>query len=244
MRHLGILLLFASALAPISAFAQSGAQGSVCVHDYAPGITCDGTDVLVEDVVASSIVQPCGVTGTAQVVLDVVLRAGASTRYDIGTIVALDGNSAITGAQCYHDYLSGALSTSPTYGDSYPDGISDIRNGPWLNAEPFDPVDSCGDIEGSTETIQSLKTAALPLTVSCIDTNADGTVDVSVCASWRVGTTGGQATCNNLFEAVPSSNQRCSCDRVEVLPEPGAALALACGAALLAALRAGRTRSA
>jgi len=243
MRYTGMLLLFIAAL-PGAAFAQTGEQGSVCVHDFAPGISCEGTDVLVEDVVASSIVQACGVSGTAQVVLDVVLRAGASTRYDIGTILALDGNSAVTGTQCYHDYLSGTLSTSPTYGDSYADGISDIRNGPWLNGEPFDPVDSCGDIAGNTETIQSLKTAALPLTIDCDDTNADGTVDVSVCASWRVGTSGGQATCNDLFEAAPSTNQRCSCDRVEILPEPGAALALACGATLLAGLRAGRTRRA
>ena len=244
MRSLGIPLLFAVALAPVSVFAQTGQQGAVCVHDYAPGISCEGTDVLVEDVVASSIVQPCGVAGTAQVVLDVVLRAGASTRYDIGTIVALDGNSALSGAQCYHDYLAPPLSTSPIYGDSYADGIPDIRNGPWLNAEPFDANDSCGDIAGNTQTIQSLKTAAVPLTIDCDDTNHDGTVDVSACTSWRVGTTGGQATCNALSEAVPSTSQRCSCARVEILPEPRAALSLACGAGLCAALCAGRKRGA
>ena len=84
--------------------------------------------------------------------------------------------------------------------------------------------------------IKSLKTVSLPLTIDCEDTNQDGTVDVSICASWRVGTTGGQATCNTLSEAVPTSSSRCSCDRVEVLPEPGAALGLAGGALLLAAL--------
>ena len=236
MRRLGSLLLFVAALAPVSAPAQTGEQGSVCVHDFAPGISCDGNDVVVEDVVLSSVTQSCGVSGTAQVVLDVVLFASVG-RYDIGTILALDGNSAISGAQCYHDYLAAPLSTSPAYGDDYPDTVPDIRNGPWLNQEPFDTNDSCGDIAGNTQAIQSLRTASLPLTIDCDDTNDDGTVDVSVCTSWRVGTTGPQATCNSLSEAVPSSSQRCSCARVEVLPEPGPAFALACGAALLAALR-------
>lgn len=234
MRCVSTLILFAVLAAP--ATAQTGEQGDVCVHHYSPGITCDGTDVLVEDVVLSSITQACGATRTAQVVLDVVLRATVS-RYDIATIVAVDGNDALTGTQCYHDYLAPPLSTSPSYGDDYADGVPDIRNGPWENLEPFDMNDSCGDIAASTETIQSLATASLPLTIDCEDTNNDGTVDVSACTSWRVGTTGGQATCNVLHEAVPSTSQRCSCARVEILPEPGTALALVCGAALLLALR-------
>jgi hypothetical protein len=235
MRRFGFLLLLAAALASLSASAQTGEQGSVCVHDFAPGISCDGTDVVVDDVVLGSVVSPCGVSGQAQVVLEVVLFANLG-RYDIGTIVALDGNSALTGAQCWHDYLAAPLSTSPTYGDDYADGVPDILDGPWYNAEPFDPNDFCGDIAGSTQSIQSLKTTASPLTIECDDTNDDGTVDVSVCTSWRVGTTGGQATCNALNEAVPSTSQRCSCARVEILPEPGTALVLACGGALLAAL--------
>jgi hypothetical protein len=235
MLSFGILLLSIAALVPASALAQTGEQGSVCVHEFAPGISCDGTDVVVEDVVLGTVTQACGATGKAQAVLDVVLFANVG-RYDVGTILALDGNSALSGAQCWHDYLAAPLSTSPTYGDDYADGISDIRNGPWYNAEPFDPNDFCGDIAGNTQTIQSLKTASLPLTIDCDDTNGDGTVDVSVCTSWRVGTTGGQATCNSLSEAVPATSQRCSCARVEILPEPRVALALVWGGALLAAL--------
>jgi hypothetical protein len=238
MRRLGSLLFFVATFAPVSTPAQTGEQGSVCVHNFAPGISCDSTDVLVEDVVLGSVTQSCGVSGTAQVVLDVVLSASVS-RYDIGTIIALDGKSALSGGQCYHDYLAAPLSDSPTYGDDYADSVPDIRNGPWHNLEPFDTNDFCGDIQANTETIQSLKTASIPLTIDCDDTNDDpnGWVDVSVCTSWRVGTTGGQATCNALSEAVPSTSQRCSCSRVDIVPEPDAALALASGAALLAALR-------
>jgi hypothetical protein len=242
MRRLATLLFLAAIAAPATSAAQSGEQGNVCVHDFSPGIACEGTDVLVEDVVLHSVVQPCGVSGTAQVVLDVVLSAGAADRYDLAMIVALDGNDALTGTQCYHDYLDPPLSTSPTYGDAYSNGVPDISNGPWANLEPFDTNDFCGDIAANTEVIKSLRTASLPLTIECDDTNLDGTVDVSACASWRVGTTGGQATCNVLHEAIPSTSQRCSCDRVEILPEPGVALALACGAVVLAI--AGRTRRA
>jgi hypothetical protein len=234
MRRIASLLLFAAVAAP--AGAQTGEQGNVCVHAFAPGISCDGTDVLVEDVVLGSVTQLCGASGQAQVVLDVVLSAGVS-RYDIGTIIALDGNSALSGGQCYHDYLAPPLANSPTYGDDYANGVPDIRNGPWHNLEPFDTNDFCGDIQANTETIQSLRTASLPLTIDCDDTNGDGWVDASVCTSWRVGTTGGQATCNSLSEAVPSTSLRCSCSRVDIVPEPNAALAFACGTALLAALR-------
>jgi hypothetical protein len=65
-------------------------------------------------------------------------------------------------------------------------------------------------------------------------------VDVSVCASWRAGTGGAQSTCSSLSDALPASGQRCSCTRLELMPEPGAVLSLACGAALLAALAAHR----
>ena len=55
---------------------------------------------MVEDVVLGTVTQACGVTGKAQAVLDVVLFANVG-RYDVGTIVALDGNSALSGAQCW-----------------------------------------------------------------------------------------------------------------------------------------------
>jgi hypothetical protein len=80
----------------------------------------------------------------------------------------------------------------------------------------------------------------VPLRVACTDTNGNGTVDMSVCTGWRAGSTGGQATCRNLADALPASGMRCNCARVELLPEPGTALALACGAALLASLGARR----
>ncbi len=241
MRRLGRLLLFVAIVAPAAVAAQSGEEGSVCVRDYTPGLSCTSSDVDIEALVLSNVVEDCGVDATAQVVLDVVLSTSPTSRYDLGIFLSLDGGSALSGGFCYHDYLPPPISTSPTYGDSYPNGVPDIRNGPWVDLEPFaQPEDTCGDLAGGTEVIKSLKSVSSPLQIPCTDTDQDGTVDVSVCASWENGSQ--QQSCSAVSDAIGENTTRCGCARVEVLPEPGAALALACGAALLAL--AGRIRAA
>jgi hypothetical protein len=148
-------------------------------------------------------------------------------------VVALGGGNALDGGSCYHDYLDPPLTTSP----SYP-----IENGPYANLEPFVPNDDCGDMESGTEVAKTLAAPGVPLRIECTDTNEDGSVDVSVCVSWRGGTSGGQATCSDLSDALPTSSQRCGCTRLELMPEPDAVVSLACGAALLVALAARRAK--
>jgi len=215
-------------IAPIRAAAQSGEQGSVCVRNFAPGVACEGTDIAVTALTPADILDPCGPDATATLTLDVTLSAGVFDRYDAAFYVALDGNSALSGTSCYHDYLEPPLSTTPAY--------PEIHNGPWANLEPFDQNDSCGDVQAQSEVTKTVRTPLLPIQVACVDTDRDGNVDVSVCASWRSGTTGPQATCRGLSDAVAGSSERCSCARLNVLPEPGPALALACGASLLVPL--------
>lgn len=146
------------------------------------------------------------------------------------------------GGHCWHDYLEPPSSTTPVYGDHDGNTVPDLRNGPWPNLEPFVPGDDCGDIEGGTELIASLATETIPLDIACVDEDEDGTVDVSVCAGWR---SGNQGVCNGLSDAAPGSNERCHGTRPDVigLPEPGAAWALALGAALLGLLRRRRAAS-
>lgn len=239
MRRRAAFLLFTAIAAPAPAAAQSGEQGSVCVHDYTPGLFCDSPDVVIEALVPSNVVEDCGVDATAEVVLDVVVASPGASRYDLGIFLSLDGGSALSGALCYHDYLEPPISTSPTYGDSYPNGVPDIRNGPWADLEPGPPEDTCGELAGGTEVIKSLKAPSVGLTIACVDTNLDGTVDVSVCASWDNGSQ--MHSCQAVSDAIAENNTRCACARVEVLPEPGVPLGLACGAASLLAL-AGRIR--
>jgi hypothetical protein len=235
MRRFSSMLVFAAVVAPALAEAQSGEQGSVCVHDFAAGLSCSGSAVSVAALTPVDIVDGCtSELDTATLTVDVVLSNAASNVFDVGMILALNGGSAESGGVCYHDFLDPPLTTSP----SYP-----IVNGPWANLEPFDSNDQCGDMQASTQVTKTLRTPLLPLQITCADTNEDGNVDVSVCTSWRTGSTGPQATCDGLADAVPEAGQRCACARVEVLPEPGAAIALACGSALLAGLARGGSRS-
>jgi hypothetical protein len=220
------------ATAPTRAAAQSGEQGAVCVHDFSPGVSCQGTDVAVTALTLVEILDPCGADATATLTLDVTLSAAASNRYDAAFYVALNGNSAESGTSCYHDYLAPPLSTTPAFPTIY--------NGPWANLEPFDQNDSCGDIQANSDVTKTIRTPLLPIQVSCVDSDRDGNVDISVCSSWRSGTSGPQATCSGLSDAAGGSADRCSCARLNVLPEPGAALALACGGSLLLPLAARR----
>ena len=213
---------------PGPAAAQSGEQGSVCVHDFSPGVSCTGTDVAVTALTPVDILDPCGTDATATLTLDVTLSAGVSDRYDVAFYVALNGDSALSGTSCYHDYLDPPLTTTPAW--------PEIHNGPWANLEPFDQNDSCGDVQANSDVTKTVRTPLLPIQVACVDTDHDGNVDVSACSSWRSGSTGPQATCNALSEAVAGASERCSCARLNVLPEPGTALALACGASLLVPL--------
>jgi hypothetical protein len=222
------------ALAPVGAAAQSGEQGAVCVHDFSAGVACEGTDIAVTALAPVDILDPCGVDATATLTLDVTLTAGAADRYDVAFYIALNGSSALSGTSCYHDYLEPPLTTTPAY--------PEIHNGPWANLEPFVPNDSCGDMQNGSEVTKTVRTPLLPIQVACVDTDLDGNVDVSVCSSWRNGTTGQQAICSGISEAVAGSSDRCSCARLNVLPEPGAALSLAWGASLLAPLAVRRVR--
>jgi hypothetical protein len=219
-------------IAPSRVAAQSGEQGAACVRDFAPGLSCSSSDVRIAALSPVDVLDPCGSDGTATLTLDLTLStADVPDRYDVAFYVALDGNNALDGGSCYHDYLDPPLTTEPVY---------PIHNGPWANLEPFDQNDSCGDMHGNTEVTKTLRTSLLPVQIACVDTDHDGWVDVSVCTAWRTGTSAPQGTCRGLSDAIAGSSDRCGCQRVDVLPEPGSALSLASCTALLWSL--GRRR--
>jgi uncharacterized repeat protein (TIGR01451 family) len=216
VRRLGtkMLVMWAlSALAmvelPRSAAAQ-GETGNVCVRDYRSGAVCTANDVRIEALNVVSVLEDCltGVVGETEVVFEALISsAGSPDRYDIGLFLALDGGSARDGNQCYHDFLSGPLTATPTYGDKNSDTIPDIDGGPWWNGGT--DSDQCGDIQASTQLFKTLP----PLRFACIDNNGDGSADVSVCTSWDNNT---GSTCNTVLNAFPGTNSKCSCATVEL----------------------------
>jgi hypothetical protein len=205
MRYRIVMAALIGMLSAPAAFAYE--TGAVCVRDFSAGITCSGMDVRITGITPLLILEDCptGDPTTAQASLRIRIAA-FQNRYDIGLFLGLNGNSAVTGGQCLHDYLEPPLETSPTYTDSDGNGRPDL-SGPWLNAEPFEPADDCGDIGSGTDDLKTLT-----FRFACVDTNGDGSVDISACASWTNGTS---STCPNISGATPGSGTRCACDVVE-----------------------------
>jgi hypothetical protein len=207
MRHRIPVAALIGVLSIPAAFAYE--TGAVCVRDFSPGITCSGNDVRIADVTVVAILEDCpaGDPSTAEASLKLRIDNGPQSRYDIGVFLSLNGNSALSGTQCLHDYLEPPLTTSPTYTDSDGNGKPDLSGGPWLDAEPLDPADECGDIAAGTDDLKTLT-----LRFACVDTNGDGIVDISACASWLNGPA---STCPNISGATPGSGARCACDVLE-----------------------------
>jgi len=204
MRHRIPVAALIGVLSIPAAFAYE--TGAVCVRDFSPGITCSGNDVRIADVTVVAILEDClaGDPSTAEASLKLRIENGIQTSYDIGVFLSLNGNSALSGTQCLHDYLEPPLTTSPTYTDSDGNGKPDLSGGPWLDAEPLDPADECGDIAAGTDDLKTLT-----FRFACVDTNGDGIVDISACASWLNGPA---STCPNISGATPG---RCGCDVLE-----------------------------
>jgi hypothetical protein len=199
-----VLIVAATVGAPDQARGQTG---NFCVRDFQPGAVCTANDVRIQALNLVSIIETCdaGVVGEAEAVFEAfVSSVGSPDRYDIGMFVALDGGSARDGDECFHDYLQPPLTTTPVYGDKNGDGVPDIDGGPW----PTLDGDSCGDIEAGTQLFKAL----VPLRVDCVDTNGNGIVDASVCASWDNNAI---TNCTGLPDAFPGTNAKCGCDRLE-----------------------------
>ncbi len=201
--------------------------GNFCVQDFQAGANCTANDVRFESIEVISNSEPC--TGPADTGT-FVFRAAISTdggpdRYDVGIFMALDGGSALSGDNCFHDFLDPPLTTTPTYAADGADAntLRELLDGPWWEGE--DAVgsgDECGDIEkddGGIGDVESKKTLD-PVTIACDDEvgadglpPGDGIVDISVCSSWDNNT---NTVCTGVTEAFPGTNSKCGCQRVNI----------------------------
>ncbi|PWB68167.1 MAG: hypothetical protein C3F15_16930, partial [Holophagae bacterium] len=212
-RAAAALLLAALVAFPFAAHAQQ--TGNYCVQDFVPGATCTANDVRIELLRVVSVNESCteGVYGQAEVVFEVLVSAaGSPNRYDIGLTLALDGGSALSGDNCFHDYLPPDLSATPTYGDANNDGIPDLSAPPWWDGEG--QGDLCGDIASNTQVIKTL----VAIRIACIDRTGDGIVDVSVGTSWRQN---GLADCFGITQVYPGAPSKCSVSDISTgIPVP------------------------
>lgn len=207
------VMLYIAVLA-VTSVGVSAQEGDFCVADFVQPANCVANDVRIEEFTVVEILEDCleGVEGEAEMILEVLVSSeGSPDRYDVGFFVALDGGSALDGDNCLHSYLAPPLDPEPDYGDANSDGIDDILNGPWWDADE----DQCGDIRGDSQVISD----DVQVRFACADLDDDGFVEVNACASWDLPNR--NATCNGVEDAFPGTPSKCGCTMVEVdIPIP------------------------
>ena len=205
------LLLFALATYPLAAGAQQ--TGNYCIQDFVAGANCVANDVRIEALTVVTVLESCteGTYGEAEIIFEALVSAeGSPNRYDVGLFIALDGGSALSGDDCFHDYLPPPLDPFPPYGDHNGDGIFDLNGPPWWDGDE----DDCGDLGANTQVFKTL----VALRVQCIDRTGDGIVDVSVAASWDSNAV---TVCSDIGGAIPGTGSKCSVSDVSTgLPVP------------------------
>jgi hypothetical protein len=155
--------------------------------------------------------------------------------------IATDGGDARTG-ECARNYLPG-LPYADLEDPGNPGAVG-LGNGPgpYYDGEDGsseDPTDQCGDLPQGVTFYYDLREidpntgTTLPgidpsdtdptdydlITIACIDTNDDGTVDVGTCTSWD---SDDNTHCEDLYDALPNNKAKCNCERTETnLVTPG-----------------------
>ncbi|HEX5042520.1 MAG TPA: hypothetical protein VFV75_06415 [Candidatus Polarisedimenticolaceae bacterium] len=208
MRPLAAPMLFLGLLAVPAA--RAAETGNVCIHHFSPGISCDGGELRITRLALMTLLESCaaGDPNSAEATFRVWISGTGVTGYDAGLFLSLNGQSAISGGQCLHDYLEPPLNTSPTFGDVDGNGRPDLVDGNWYDGEPFaQPQDTCGDIPAGTDAVKTLT-----FRFACADNDGDGIVDLHACASWHQGT---NSRCDGLADAFPPTSMRCRCDFLE-----------------------------
>jgi hypothetical protein len=200
---LGVALLLA--LFPCAQIALADVPGEVnvaCLGMNANACVANDVDLAVIYQVPPT---ACMDDGTGNLYAEVMfigeLDPNASTRYDIGIWIALEGGNAKTDSTntCYHGILR-PLEVLPDY--------------PWTAYGPYRDEDGdwCGDIiENDGMNYADIQT----LHIKCVDTGGGLMSYVNTCVSWdnNAGT-----TCSTIAQAVPGTTSKCSCGNTLIDP--------------------------
>ncbi|HZR82024.1 MAG TPA: hypothetical protein VFD92_13085, partial [Candidatus Binatia bacterium] len=190
-----------------------------CMQDVAGlgTLNCTAEDVTITSVHVLQVIDGCsGIGDTAQLQLSSDIEVNATTRYDVGFYLALDGGDALTGS-CFREYFPPPLSNAPTDADLA------TGYGPYLNATGDN--DQCGDGNQNDVTINPIKRlfsdSVVPsqpatITLTCKDDNHDGLLDVTYCSAWRNSS---NFTCNSISDSgLPETKAKCKCATIDTIP--------------------------
>ena len=193
---------------PVLADNGTGVVGDVCLGQFVNPANCTANDVLIEEFEVVEVIESCsqGTLGEAEVVFNAIVVSNSPNRFGIGIFVNLEGESAITGSHCLHDFFSPVNeSTNPADWPTVP-----LDNGNLAYVAPFPNIneDQCGDIPGQSRILKPLQ----QVRIQCNDITGDGFVDISACASWENNS---NQQCGGLDDAVPGTPSKCGCVEVE-----------------------------
>jgi hypothetical protein len=157
-------------------------------------LQCTAADVRISDVTNVAVLDDgCAFPGdTVTFTATWRVVTGAQERYDIGLYFATDGDpdgDGAEGGQC-------SINTLPLFAPGGDNNETDI------------PGDTCGDTDAGTTA-----TPSVTLTVTCVDTNGDGKLDVPACTSWDNNDRG---LCDSPLDAFPSTGSKCNCTSITV----------------------------
>lgn len=145
--------------------------------------------------------------------------ANEPNRYDLGSILALDGMeplrdiTQIPGSDCARDWLPGSpipLTTTLTANGLWPNALGQFWNG-----EPRDTADTCGDIPSAGIATRSYDN----IWVACVDQDDNGQIDLSICLYYD---NNAQDTCTSIMDATEGTTAKCDCQRVNIPVSPTA----------------------
>jgi Dictyostelium (slime mold) repeat len=202
-----------------SAVAQLADQACIKEKTGLNNPACTANDVRIGRLEVISGPTSCKIGDTITVTLRATIESGPA-RYDIGLWVNEKGNSArsdTSGNNCFRDFLSPPLSSTTCQ----PGG------NPYYNA-PTDG-DQCGDLyavgtnpcgsavtgpcsEGGGTCLFTTRVFTMSLT--CEDSNSDGTADTGTCTSWDQNAGPG---CTDVLGTDPGTGSKCNCGQTPII---------------------------
>jgi len=163
-------------------------------------LNCTSNDVSLSTPVVS-VVENCqypGDTALLQVLVDITLNA--TSRYDIGVWVSVDGDPNGDGSE------SGLCSVL-----SVPPGLANV------DGIVLDDGDQCGDIENATGEPDILQADLGTFTVLCNDSDGDGNINLPLIVAWE-NQPGG--VCTISTDALPGTAAKCNANLDSNIPVP------------------------
>ncbi|NWG01081.1 MAG: hypothetical protein HXY19_09080 [Thermoanaerobaculaceae bacterium] len=181
-----------------------------CLGDVTGFTGCTANDTKIVLIGLGQQSDGC-VTGTdSQTIwLGAQVTTTATTRYDLGAFIHLDGLTTLTGL-CSRRALQPVSTLNGPYQPATGYGLFDNEDG-----------DKCGEVRSTDP--QTLYYWTFPITTPCVP-SSDGFLSMGRCGAWD---NNANTTCNGFWDALPGTSSKCRCEETATnIPAP--ALSLAC----------------